>query len=98
MKYEKYLSWEDGEKYMLDNKAVHKATSMLIMSVERYAYIQEWQSSREMFLIKPGTWLYSYMVNLITLDFIIQTFPPLHRYYNRYRYMSLVQYMYIVYV
>ena len=31
MKYEKYLSWEDGEKYMLDNKAVHKATSMLIM-------------------------------------------------------------------
>ena len=22
---EKYLSWEDGEKYMLDHKAVHKA-------------------------------------------------------------------------
>ena len=22
---EKYLSWEDGEKYVLDHKAVHKA-------------------------------------------------------------------------
>ena len=41
-----------------------------------------------------------YMVNFITLDFTIQTFPLLHRYYNRYMYMSLVQYMYmyIVYV
>ena len=28
---EKYLSWEDGENYMLDHKPVHKATSMLIM-------------------------------------------------------------------
>ena len=36
------------------------------------------------------------MVNFITLDFTIETFPPLHRYYNRY--MSLVQYMYIVHV
>ena len=50
-----------------------------------------------------STWLYSIVKgNFITLDFTIQTFPPLHRYYNRYMYMymSLVQYMYtyIVYV
>ena len=48
-----------------------------------------------------STWLYSIVKgNFITLDFTIQTFPPLHRYYNRYRYMSVVQYMYmyIVYV
>ena len=42
-----------------------------------------------------STWLYSCMVNFIILDFTIQTFPPLHRYYNRYMYMSLVHYMHI---
>ena len=36
---EKYLSWEDGEKYILDQKVMHKATSTLIMWIVEYRKI-----------------------------------------------------------
>ena len=36
-----YLSWEDGEKYMLDHKAVHKAPRWRHWRVERYDRMAE---------------------------------------------------------